>query len=467
MHLPVENLKYLSMPLPEDVKMYHYTGDFAGEVACIDLWLTRNIPTALRRRLEIQRIFATLLVNDYPLTAEEFLNGLREKCPSADEQTLEHFIQMGNVDFILKNGHRYFQRQALRNLFNTHGKDIEKMNDPSYIPPDRSEAELEHIHALRKQGSLAYRYEVEEWMKIAPHAIREGEMLRLWFPFPVACATQPETEIKLISSSHPVTVTGDVHRTAYMEVPCHADETYSVRFSFVNRCTYTDLSGHTPTGIPAGEGLSPEELARYTGEQYPHIRFTPYVKALAQEIKGEETDPLLLARKVYDWICDHVQYSYVRDYLLIENIPEFVMTNGYGDCGTMALTFITLCRALGIPAKWQSGSSCRPDGIGSHDWCMFYVAPYGWLYCDPSYGVGAVRSGNVTRRQHYFANLDPFRLVACNEFQQNLTPDKHICRMDPYDNQSGEVEYANPDHPIFWDDREAGRRVIASELLTD
>lgn len=465
MYLPIDHLKYLSMPLPEEVKMYHYSGDFEGEVACIDKWLKRKLPEALRRRLDIQRIFAKLLVDDYPLSTEAFLDGLRERCPSATEQTLEDFIAMGNVDFILRNGQRYFQRQALRNLFNTHGKDIERINDPTYIPPDKSSAELETVHTLKAQGSLAYRYEVEEWMKICPHAVRDGEMLRLWFPFPVDCATQPAEEIKLLDSSHPVTLTGDVHRTAYMEVPCHADETYWVKFSFVNRCTYTDISGHISTGIPAGEGLSANELAEYTAEQYPHIRFTPYVKALAEEIKGDETDPLMLARKVYDWICDHVQYSYVRDYLLFDNIPEFVMTNGYGDCGTMALTFITLCRALGIPAKWQSGSSCRPDGIGSHDWCMFYVAPYGWLYCDPSYGVGAVRNGNETRRQHYFCNLDPFRLVACNEFQQPLTPDKRLCRMDPYDNQGGEVEYANPDYPIFWKDRESGRRVVRSERL--
>ena len=67
--------------------------------------------------------------------------------------------------------------------------------------------------------------------------------------------------------------------------------------------------------------------------------------------------------------------------------------NGYGDCGTMGLAFITLCRALGIPAKWQSGSACYPDSIGSHDWAQFYIAPYGWLYCDPSYGEGAARAG--------------------------------------------------------------------------
>ena len=468
MKLPIQDLQYLSMPLPEEVKMYHYAGDFEGEVACIDRWLAKTtLPHPLRRRLDIQRIFATLLQNDYTMSADEFLAGLKEKCPSATMATIEDFIAMGNVDFIHKGGERYFQPQALRNLFNTHAGDIEKINNPDYIPPDRSQADLDTIHEMQRAGHITYRYEVEEWMKLPPHATREGETLRLWFPYPVACATQPAEEIKLISSSHPVTISGGTHPTAYMEVPCKADETYSVTFSFVHKATYTDLSHHTPTGFPAGQGLTPDELATYTAEQAPHIVFTPYIKALAQEIKGDETDPLTIARAVYDWICTHVQYSYVRDYLLIENIPEFVVTNGYGDCGTMALVFVTLCRALGIPAKWQSGSSCRPDSIGSHDWCMFYVAPYGWLYCDPSYGVGAARGNNETRRLHYFGNLDPYRLVACDSFQNPLTPEKNTCRMDPYDNQSGEVEYADGGYFIFYGDREAGRRVVSAQRIFD
>ena len=465
MYLPMSNLPFLAVSLPEEVKMYHYSGDFEGEIACIDRWLGKNLPDSIRRRLEIQRLFAHQLLCDYVLTQDAFIQQLRERYPSANETTLEALIEQGNLDFILKGGVRHFQYQAVTNAFNQHGDMLAAMEDPSFVPADHSASGLENILEMKREGGLSYRYEVEEWIKLEPHAERPGETLRLWFPYPVACATQPAEEIKLLSSSHPVTVTGDVHRTAFMEVPCEAGATYSVRFSFVQKAKYTDLSHHEPTGIPAGEGLDAETLKKYTAEQYPHIRFTPTVKALAEEIRGDETDPLRLARRVYDWICAHVKYSYVRDYLLIENIPEFVMVNGYGDCGTMALVFITLCRALGIPAKWQSGSSCRPDGIGSHDWCMFYVAPYGWVYCDPSYGVGAAKSRNETRRDHYFGNLDPFRLVASDEFQQPLIPDKALCRMDPYDNQTGEAEYADGLHNIFFDDRTHGRRVIHAEKL--
>ncbi len=463
MKLTIHDLPYQSVGLPEEVKMYHFAGDFVGELACIDRWLARSIPDCLRKRLEIQKIFATQLLDDYPLTRADVVGGMQDRYPAADESTLDLFIASGNVDYILKGGEMRFQHQAISNIFKTHTHELEKIQNPDYVKPDTASVVPENIRIMQERGSRAFRYEVEHWIKLEPHAEKPGETLKIWFPYPVVCDTQPEDEIKLVSSSHPVTVTGTVHRTAYMEVPCEAGATYSVRYSFVNRAKYTELDLSHPTGLPAGEGLSPDELAAYTGEQYPHIRFTPFITMLAKEIAGEETDPLRLARRVYDYICEHVRYSYVRDYLLIENIPEFVLMNGYGDCGTMGLAFITLCRALGIPAKWQSGSSCSPDGIGSHDWAMFYVAPYGWLYCDPSYGEGAARAGNEVRRNHYFGNLDPFRLVASNEFQQPLTPDKRFCRMDPYDNQSGEAEYETAN--IFFDDRTHGRRVVAWEEI--
>ena len=465
MNVNMQDLKYQAVGLPDEVRMYHYAGDFAGELSCIDRWLARQVPDCLRKRLELQKLFAAQLLDDYPLGDDDMVAGLKERFPAADLSTLEALIAKGNVDYILRSGRRCYQQQALSNMLMIHGDFLMSLADPAFRAPDRSREGLETIHRMQAAGGCAYRYEVEEQIRLVPHAERPGEMLRLWFPFPVACATQPESEIHLLGSSHPVRLTGTVHRTAFMEVPCEPGATYTVRFSFVNRAKYTDLSRHTPTGIPAGEGLTPEELERWTGEQYPHIRFTPLIDGLAEEIRGSETDPLRLARRVYDWICAHVQYSYVRDYLLIDNIPEFVLTNGYGDCGTMALAFITLCRRLGIPAKWQSGSSCSPDRIGSHHWSMFYVAPYGWLYCDPSYGVGSVRAGNEERRLHYFGNLDPFRLVASDEFQQETEPAKALCRMDPYDNQNGEGEYADGVHNIFFGDCIHERHVLSAEEL--
>lgn len=449
------DLCYLAVNLPQEVNLYKFNGDFEGEIACIDRLLERTIPMALRKRLEIERVFAAGLQMNYQTDDAAMLKGLRERYPQASQKTLDELIGMGNVDFIMKNGARYFENGALSNIFLTHSDYLNstfaKEQEPASSDAEKPrDIRQEVCDLMQEEGGCAYRFEVEETLRVLPAFDRPGERIRLWFPYPVACATQ--SDIRLLSSSHPVQISDSPIRTAMIET-AHVPETvYSVRFSYVNHAKYTVLDPDKVCG-------QQPDMPAYLCEQYPHIRFTPYVRAVAKEIAGDEKNSLLLAHRVYDWIRDHVSYSYVRDYLYIENIPEFVMLNGYGDCGTMALVFITLCRCLGIPAKWQSGSAVRPDHIGSHDWAMFYIAPYGWLYCDPSYG----NTSDPEKHAHYFGNLDPFRLVACNEFQVPFTPDKKYLRMDPYDNQSGEAEYATEN--LFFGQLESRRRVISAQKV--
>ena len=201
----------------------------------------------------------------------------------------------------------------------------------------------------------------------------------------------------------------------------------------------------------------------YLDEQYPHVRFTPYIKMLADDLKGNETNPLLLARRAYEWVTHNVGYSYVRPYFCLDNISEFAAINRRGDCGVMSTLFITLCRAMGVPAKWESGLYTTPNEIGWHDWAMFYVEPYGWLYADLSMGESTVRYGEKNLYNHYFGNLDPFRTVFCNDFQKQFEPPKSFMRCDPYDNQMGEAEFE--DAGLFFGDWKCGKEVISAEEI--
>ncbi|MFU1825049.1 transglutaminase-like domain-containing protein, partial [Enterococcus faecium] len=82
----------------------------------------------------------------------------------------------------------------------------------------------------------------------------------------------------------------------------------------------------------------------------PHIRFTPYLRNLADEIVGDESNPLKKARLIYDFVTTKIHYSFMREYFTISNISEYAATNLKGDCGVQAILFITLCRIAGIPA---------------------------------------------------------------------------------------------------------------------
>ncbi len=186
---------------------------------------------------------------------------------------------------------------------------------------------------------------------------------------------------------------------------------------------------------------------RYLEEKPPHILFTPYLRNLARRIVGDERNPYLRAKRIYDWITTRVRYSYVREYCTYENIPEFVASELRGDCGMQALLFITLCRIAGVPARWQSGWFITPHSAGPHDWAQFHVSPYGWLPADLSFGGS--RRDEPRRREFYFGNLDAFRMIANDDVQGEFQPPKKYLRSDPVDNQRGEVEWSGGN--IYYD----------------
>ena len=191
--------------------------------------------------------------------------------------------------------------------------------------------------------------------------------------------------------------------------------------------------------------------------------FTPYLRALAERLTDGLSSPVEKARSLYDYVTGYVDYRYQPAYLQLDDIADTCARELRGDCGVFALLFITLCRIVGIPARWQSGLAVRPDSVGPHDWAMFYIAPHGWLWADCSYGSSARRQGQVQRRRHYFGNLDPWRMVANSEFYAPLTPPMPGWRQDPYDNQRGElmVDGRGLDDP----ERECTQELLSFELL--
>ena len=110
-----------------------------------------------------------------------------------------------------------------------------------------------------------------------------------------------------------------------------------------------------------------------------------------------------------------------------------------GDCGTVALVYISLCRCAGIPARWQSGWTTDPATRGNlHDWSEIWLEGLGWIPVDPSYGKKTHPDPRV--RDFYFGNLDPYRLIVNTDYGQPLSPPMSGLRAEPLDFQRGEVE---------------------------
>ena len=177
------------------------------------------------------------------------------------------------------------------------------------------------------------------------------------------------------------------------------------------------------------------------GERPPHIRFSPEVKQTVGHIVGNETNPLMKARRIFHFVSSEIAYCSEEEYSTIPSLSAKALSSRKGDCGVHAMLFMTLCRAAGIPARWQSGWETQRTGADMHDWAEFYVAPWGWLPCDPTrppYGVQ--QSDDPAIAEFYFGHLDAYRLIVNRDYGTDLVPPKQSFRSEPLDFQRGEVE---------------------------
>ena len=108
---------------------------------------------------------------------------------------------------------------------------------------------------------------------------------------------------------------------------------------------------------------------KYTVQELPHMLVNKQMKALAQKIVGGETNPVLQASMIYDWISANYPWAGAIDYSTIPCMPQYVLDIHHGDCGQVTLLYISMLRSLGIPARWESGWVFDETGwTGYHDW---------------------------------------------------------------------------------------------------
>ncbi len=206
-----------------------------------------------------------------------------------------------------------------------------------------------------------------------------------------------------------------------------SERSFSVTYRYHIDAAYCDIYGGALPVHPCMDAPLPEDIS----EDRPHIAFTPYLRQLTDRVIDGLEDPLDRARAIYDYLTQYIDYRYQPPYLLLGSIADDCAHSLRGDCGVMALTFITMCRIAGVPARWQSGLYVAPDSVGPHDWAEFYTPQTGWLNADVSFGSSARRMGEEWRRRHYFGNLDPWRMVANNRFQASLSLLSMACARIP------------------------------------
>lgn len=442
-----------SVPLPEEILKRKWAGDLEGAIRAIDARLACNLPQMLRDRLMCEKERIRRLPTQYPWNRTQAMAKLRELAGDVTDEQFDSLEDAGVVDFIYLHGEkRYFVRfhRSLMKLPQFAGQHPEN----AWLDP--------MIDTIRREGRLARRITIESSLTLVPQAFQPGEYLAQ-LPFPMESDQQRQTEL----------LTGDPDGVASADAPARAAwwrrhltqwQDFRMSYRYVSEIRYADPL-HVPAPAqalyPAAAPVSPDDLA----EEAPFLRFTPYLRALAAHVTEAETEPVRKAWKIYEFVTTRVQYSFVRDYFQIDDLGEFCAVNLRGDCGLQALLFILLCRISSIPARWQSGLSIDTDYVGCHDWAQFYLDGWGWLFADPSYGGSAWRNGATKRHAFYFGNIDPMRMAANRRFEAALPREMDKLRVDPYDNQAGELERIGEGEAFTGRELDNDLKMIACEDL--
>ncbi|ODN31431.1 transglutaminase-like domain-containing protein [Fervidobacterium thailandense] len=423
-------MNFLLQPLREDVRKLEYLGMFSQAREIIRKDLTdRRLPEAYRHRLEFELFRMSLLMEDYSLTEKEAFALFRKKFKSVTKREFQSLVASGMIDWRWIDGERRFEKRFDSNLAFKYKEYAQRMK------PDRER--IRRMKTVNKAISRLLKTKKPKSYRIVARITlwkrkRIGEKVGVWLPFPKEGFQQ--YDVKLVASSHPSTIASNkqVQRTVYMEGL--DSEEFWVEFEY----KITEWVGSKQT-----LGKSEKPWDSDLQPKPPHIVFSDFLWNMLDLIFSgrdfQQLPPLERARMIYDYITLNVKYSYVLPYALYDNIPEYVATTLSGDCGFQALLFITLCRMVGVPARWQSGWFVLPWNASPHDWALIFTEEYGWVPVDLSFG--GARRDDENLRLFYFTNLDGYRMFANTDFQSDFDPPKRKFRLDPYDNQTGEMEY--------------------------
>ena len=434
-----DTLRYLNVGLPEDVLRRKLYGDFSGAIRLIDRRLAdENTPDELRWCMIAQKEMIQRTAADFPYTRDEAIALVCGYIPDFTEEEFDERVDNGRIRWIYLDGEMHIFNRFFDSMCKADPPFAKRAGVTTYgvedtVASGNQEHKLDRVaRIMKEQGSITNRIRIHATVRLKDEFFTPGMFIRAHLPIPSDCEQQSNIVIEAMYPENGKIAPADaLQRTVCWEENMEENHEFWVEYSYVHKATYHDVSKIVPDTV---------QPTFCTEEEAPHIVFTPYIKALVKKLSEGTDDPLEKARRFFDFVTLNCKYTFMPAYFVLENIAETCARSFSGDCGVFALLFLTMCRCAGIPAQWQSGLTAEPDFCGGHDWVRFYIAPYGWLYADPSYGTGAVRENNEERRKFYFGNLDAYRMVANRAFQAPFTIDKEHWRGDPYDNQVGEME---------------------------
>lgn len=378
--------------------------------------------------------------DDFPLTVADVSEKLKRKYPQISDSDIDEGIVRKYIETMTIDGKMCVHRKVtgnygllcpeIRGEWNGRGSDA-------------TESEIAIVDTIVNQSkgngrtsgtrNIKYRFSID----VPLHDFLIGDTLRVWMPVPIESARQSDVKIhSAIPEKYELANGKSLHNTIYFEIPVTTKSDSVIHIEYVGE--YNVSSQYfSPDYIKSNirpYNKKSELYKRYTSVEKPHI----IKMSLAKKIVGNEKCPYRQSEMVYDYIVKNYPWAGAREYSTIKCIPQYVLDERHGDCGQVALLYISLMRSLGVPARWESGWMLHPGGKNLHDWAEVYFEGIGWVPVDVSFG--RFNSSNTSVRDFYSTGMDCYRFATNTGICSPLYPSKKYLRSETVDFQVGEVE---------------------------
>lgn len=390
------------------------------------------------------------LRSDFRRTKDEVVSYVERYYGDSSLVKVKQWIENGVLEYRVIDGDTLFFRNAAPNVFRVDKEAIARAyagNDGGRAQDSVLNVNLPAILSA-PSGQIAdpKTMKVRHRITVKADAVPAGDTLRVWIPIPRSdVPRQTDIEILATSDSAIVSPLEYCHHSAYMEKVAEAGKPteFFVEYKYTSWGQHFDLEGVEIAPYDTTSALYKE----YTAVRAPHLLQSEYMRVLAKEIVGNETNPYMKVRKIFDYVKQY-PWASALNYSLIKDIPQYVVDNKKGDCGQVALLLINLARASGVPARWQSGLMMHPKSFNMHDWAEVYYEGIGWVPVDVSFGRNKVLT-NKGGAQFFDSGIDSWRMIANNGYTCGFYPAKKYPSSDTVDFQAGEVETS--DGNLFYD----------------
>jgi len=429
----------------QDVVSRIDAGDFKGAEAAIAAALP-GADALDARVLRFQRERMHRIRLDFEQDAEAVKARVRREIPDLKDEEFARWDAQGLFERMDIDGQRLYFNRSGSNLFRISAQARARRADPKPF----SASPLESINPYHRQvvalsreqhsNSVApHRVRITQSLTVNADAVPAGETVRAWIPYPREIAGQ-QADIHFLSSepvAHKIAPASTLQRTVYLEKPAQAGAKtqFSITYEVTLSARRFDIDPDKVLPAPKTAALAP-----FVAQRAPHVVFTQPLRAVAGRVVEDETNPWRIAQALYKYV-DHIPWGGAREYSTITNISDYALHAGHADCGQQTLLLITLLRMYGIPARWQSGMMFADNGYWNlHDWGELYIAPYGWIPMDVTFG--RLDDADPAVANFYLGGLDAWRIAFNDDYSRQFVPAKQHFRSETVDLQRGEVEWS-------------------------